>query len=41
MRTLAYVLIVSAIILISIQFKMWQCSELFPDASVAACLFWK
>lgn len=41
MRGLAVGILLVAVVLVSVKFKMWQCEEMFPNSSIAACLFWK
>jgi len=41
MNKIVTVVIFTAIIFASVKFKMWQCEEMFPNANLTACLFWK
>jgi len=41
MKNIGLVILLVIVILAALHFKAWQCGEMFPDASLVACLFWK
>lgn len=41
MTRIAVGILLVAIVLVSIRFKMWQCEEMFPNSSLTACVLWK
>jgi len=36
----ATIVVVGVVITVIVYFRMWQCEELFPNASLLACVFW-
>ena len=40
-RSPIMVVLLIAVIAASFYFKKWQCEQMFPNADIVACLFWK
>lgn len=41
MKNVGLVVLFAALIFAGIYVKAWQCEEMFPNADLMACLFWK
>lgn len=41
MKNFAWVALVAIVCFIAFFVRMWQCEEMFPNASLLACLLWK
>jgi hypothetical protein len=41
MKLLLWAAVFAALIFGGVYIKAWQCAELFPQANLLACLFWK
>ena len=41
MKNIGLVVLFAIVIFAAFYFRAWQCQEMFPQASLVACLFWK
>jgi hypothetical protein len=40
-ETVGMIFLIAVAMFGGLYFKAWQCSEMFPNSSLVACLFWK
>lgn len=41
MRQIILWIVIALLAALGFYVKTWQCNEMFPNANLAACLFWK
>ena len=41
MKNIGVALVLIIVIFAAFYFRAWQCQEMFPQARLVACLFWK